>query len=282
MGKESKSIKLRDFLVEIADAMGYDKGPLEMVEVSNWKCSKCGSSYSEGTKFCSEDGKPVVEEKYNVDHKDFNRYALDVIWGMEKEELPDSYPYEYVEWVEKRGDGSGYYTNHVIKRKSDEKYFYITSYEGEIEEDYFEETSKEVKVTAYIMLDEVPGEDSVVVDKASGHKDGTTNQEMEIIAVAEAFESLEGRSPEIVNLYSDSAYVINCLKDRWFDKWVSNGWLNNKKNPVENRDAWERLIDAVEKHTVNFFHVKRNTTKYIRLVDGMAKQASKIRTSQEQ
>ena len=134
---------------------------------------------------------------------------------------------------------------------------------------------------AYVMLREIPGEDSVVVDKASGHKIGTTNQEMEIIAVAEAFEALNEK-PESINLYSDSAYVINCLKDRWFDKWISNGWLNNKKNPVENREAWERLIDAVEKHRVNFFHLKRNTTKYIRLVDGMAKQASKIRTSQEQ
>lgn len=133
---------------------------------------------------------------------------------------------------------------------------------------------------AYVMLDKVPGENSIVVDKASGQKVSTTNQEMEIVAVAEAFEALGSSRPKHVNLYSDSAYVINCLKDRWFDKWISNGWLNNKKKPVENKESWERLINVVEKHTVNFFHIKRNSTKYIRLVDGMAKEASKIKINQ--
>lgn len=135
---------------------------------------------------------------------------------------------------------------------------------------------------AFIILENIPGEDSQVTLKGSGQKLGTTNQEMEIIAVAQAFEALGDKRSLKVNLYSDSAYVINCLKDRWYDKWKSNGWLNNKKNPVENRDAWERMINAVEKHSVNFFHVKRNSTKYIRVVDGMAKKASKQETSQEQ
>ena len=133
---------------------------------------------------------------------------------------------------------------------------------------------------AFIILEKSPGQDSQVVDKSSGHQDGTTNQEMEIVAVAEAFEAIVG-NPKAINLYSDSAYVINCLKDRWFDKWNANGWLNSKKKPVENRESWERLITAVEKHAVNFFHVKRNSTKYITMADGMAKQASKISTSQE-
>ena len=146
MGKESESIKLRDFLVEIADVMDYNKEPLEMVGVSNWKCSECGRSYSEGTKFCSEDGKPVIEEKYEVNRDDFDRYAIDVLYGMESEDLPEDYPYEYVDGVEKRGDGDGYWMNHVIKRKSDGKFFYITSYEGEIDEPYFEETKQKVTV----------------------------------------------------------------------------------------------------------------------------------------
>jgi ribonuclease HI len=55
----------------------------------------------------------------------------------------------------------------------------------------------------------------------------------------------------------------------------NNNWLNNKGNPVENKDSWETMINLVEKYNVNFFHVKRNTTRFIRMVDGMAKLASR-------
>lgn len=146
MSKEKESIKLRDFLVEIADTMGYDKEALEMTEHSRFKCSECGRSYSDGTKFCSEDGKPVIEEKYEVNHENFDGYAIEFFYAMGSEDLPEDYPYEYVDGIEKRGDGDGYWMNHIIKRKSDEKFFYITSYEGEIDEPYFEETKQKVTV----------------------------------------------------------------------------------------------------------------------------------------
>lgn len=127
---------------------------------------------------------------------------------------------------------------------------------------------------AYVILKEVPGMDMQVVKSDSGFKKGTTNQQMEIDAVYKAFESLKAGG-EVINLYSDSAYVINCLKDKWYVKWRNNGWLNGKKKPVENRESWERMISIVEKHNVNFFHVKRNSTKFIREVDSMAKIASR-------
>jgi ribonuclease HI len=127
---------------------------------------------------------------------------------------------------------------------------------------------------AFLILEKKPGQDSEIVKRGHDHKVGTTNQEMEIRAVEEAFKSIDG-TEGLINLYSDSAYVINCLKDRWFDKWRANNWLNSKKNPVENREAWESMIDLIERHNVNFFHVKRNTTKFIRMVDGMAKSASR-------
>jgi len=126
---------------------------------------------------------------------------------------------------------------------------------------------------AFLILESKPGQDMQIIKQSTGHKNGTTNQEMEIIAVAEALSSMD-KVDGPINLYSDSAYVINCLKDKWFDKWRKNGWLNSKKNPVENREAWERLINLIEQYNINYFHVKRNTTKFIRMVDGMAKKAS--------
>jgi len=144
---------------------------------------------------------------------------------------------------------------------------------------------------AYVALKQIPGKDMEVVLSGSGSKEGSTNQEMEITAVACAFEEVENskiiiEEDEKITLYSDSAYVINCLKDKWYSKWINNGWLNSKKKPVENRDAWERLLVALNRlaisYEVEFYHVKRNSTKFIKKVDGMAKSASKIGTSQEQ
>lgn len=48
--------------------------------------------------------------------------------------------------------------------------------------------------------------------------------------------------------------MINCMNDRWFDKWRKNGWVGSSKKPVVNRELWEQLLDAVENggHTVSF------------------------------
>lgn len=74
----------------------------------------------------------------------------------------------------------------------------------------------------------------------SGAVAHTTNQRMEINAALEAVTSLEG-SLEVV---SDSTYVVNCFRDRWWQGWLARGWINSQKKPVANRDLWEPLIDA--------------------------------------
>ena len=133
---------------------------------------------------------------------------------------------------------------------------------------------------ACVVLQPVKGQSMQEVFRDSGYVSGTTNQVMEIRAVTEAFEFLSDHTG-MINLYSDSAYVINCLKDRWYDKWRENGWKNSKKKPVENQDEWERLLGAVEGYNVNFYHIKRNSTKYITEMDSLAKEASKKETNQE-
>lgn len=127
---------------------------------------------------------------------------------------------------------------------------------------------------AFVVLENVIGQDMKIINSDCGQAFGVTNQQMEIHAVINAIKSIKKQNCQI-NLYSDSAYVINCLKDRWYDKWMSNGWINSKKLPVENKELWEELIDLIKKHDINFFHIKRNTTKFIRIVDGMAKNASR-------
>ena len=73
----------------------------------------------------------------------------------------------------------------------------------------------------------------------SGAERRTTNQRMELTAVLDAIRSL-GSPLEVV---SDSTYVVNCFKQRWWVKWVANGWVGSTKKPVANRDLWEPLVE---------------------------------------
>ncbi|MCL6626213.1 ribonuclease HI [Alicyclobacillus shizuokensis] len=88
----------------------------------------------------------------------------------------------------------------------------------------------------------------------SGGERLTTNQRMELTAVCEALERLH--YPCQVMLYSDSAYVVNCIRQRWYVNWRRNGWRNSKGEPVQNRDLWERLLGLLETHQVQFGKVK--------------------------
>ncbi|MHB8681142.1 MAG: ribonuclease H family protein [Acidimicrobiales bacterium] len=73
---------------------------------------------------------------------------------------------------------------------------------------------------------------------ASGAERSTTNQRMEITAVVKALEATSG--PVLV--MSDSTYVVNCFRDRWWDSWLRRGWRNAAGKPVANRDLWEQLF----------------------------------------
>ena len=60
----------------------------------------------------------------------------------------------------------------------------------------------------------------------------------------EALRALGGRRRPI-EVVSDSTYVVNCFRDRWYVRWETNGWRNAKKQPVANADLWKPLIELV-------------------------------------
>jgi ribosomal protein S18 acetylase RimI-like enzyme len=62
---------------------------------------------------------------------------------------------------------------------------------------------------------------------------------MEINAALDAARRLDGP----LEVVSDSAYVVNCFKRRWWEKWVVNGWVGASRQPVANRDLWEPLVE---------------------------------------
>ena len=87
-----------------------------------------------------------------------------------------------------------------------------------------------------------------------GAAQDTTNQRMELFAAIAALEAL--KQPCAVELFSDSAYLINAFNQGWLHNWQQNGWINSKKQPVENQDLWQRLLKAAESHNITWCKVK--------------------------
>jgi uncharacterized phage-like protein YoqJ len=95
---------------------------------------------------------------------------------------------------------------------------------------------------------------------------------MEIAAVLNAVRTLDGP----IDVVSDSTYVVNCFRDRWWEGWLKRGWTNSQKKPVANRDLWEPLIDAYrERGDITFRWVKGHGDDPMNdLVDRLAVEAA--------
>ena len=88
----------------------------------------------------------------------------------------------------------------------------------------------------------------------SGGEKNTTNNRMELTAVIQGLQAL--KEPCIVELYSDSKYVLDALDKGWAVGWRARGWKKADKKPALNPDLWENLLNLCEVHTVNLHWVK--------------------------
>lgn len=108
----------------------------------------------------------------------------------------------------------------------------------------------------------------------SGGEPLTTNNRMEIAAVIEALKHL--KEPCQVQVYSDSAYVVNCFQQNWIKGWQRNGWMNSKRQPVENQDLWKGLVALMETHQVTYNKVKGHSdNEWNNRCDELAREAIK-------
>ena len=91
--------------------------------------------------------------------------------------------------------------------------------------------------------------------ESSGGEAATTNNRMELRAVIEGLTAL--KRPSIVELYSDSQYVLNGLKT-WIKGWKAKGWRTASKQPVKNVELWQRLdaLVAGGGHTIDWRWVR--------------------------
>ncbi len=87
----------------------------------------------------------------------------------------------------------------------------------------------------------------------SGGDNNTTNNRMELTAVIKGLQALKERCQ--VDIYSDSAYVVNAFLQGWIDSWVVNNWKSSK-GQVQNIDLWQQLLDLLKKHDVKWHKVK--------------------------
>ncbi|MBX3364220.1 MAG: ribonuclease HI [Phycisphaeraceae bacterium] len=87
----------------------------------------------------------------------------------------------------------------------------------------------------------------------SGAEAETTNNRMELIAVIEGLRAL--KRPSTVDIYSDSQYVLNGLRE-WLDAWKARGWRTADKKPIKNPDLWKTLDELRVKHTLRFHWIR--------------------------
>ena len=88
----------------------------------------------------------------------------------------------------------------------------------------------------------------------SGGEANTTNNRMELTAVIPALSML--KEPCIVDLWSDSKYVIDGLEKGWAKGWKARGWKKADKKPALNPDLWDQLLTLTDIHSLRYHWVK--------------------------
>lgn len=111
-----------------------------------------------------------------------------------------------------------------------------------------------------------------------GARGNTTNNQMELEAVKRALQYIESQdwaADQQIEIHTDSAYIQNCVSQRWYVNWQKNGWVNSKKEPIKNREYWEFLIPYFTNERFSFLKVKgHNGDRWNEYVDGLAQEKS--------
>ncbi len=88
-----------------------------------------------------------------------------------------------------------------------------------------------------------------------GGEKNTTNNRMEMAALIEALSAIK-KENQTIEVFSDSSYLMNCFREKWYEGWLKNNWITSSKKPVENRDLWEKLLSLTKGHNISFYRVK--------------------------
>lgn len=115
----------------------------------------------------------------------------------------------------------------------------------------------------------------------SGGEKHTTNNRMELTAVIKGLEKLKEKCN--VEIYSDSAYVVNAINKGWLIQWQARNWKTAAKDDVQNQDLWEQLIKLMQKQKTTFIKVKGHSdNEWNNLCDKLAvEEVKKLKTNND-
>ena len=88
----------------------------------------------------------------------------------------------------------------------------------------------------------------------SGGELDTTNNRMELLGVISGLKAL--KKPSEVEVYSDSAYVVNAFLEDWIGYWATHNWITKGKKEVANIDLWQELLELTRIHKITWHKVK--------------------------
>lgn len=126
---------------------------------------------------------------------------------------------------------------------------------------------------AYLIVDDTER----IYAKDSSYEKDTTNNRMEMTAIIKGIKEAKEIGFLTFEVCTDSAYVHNCITQKWYEGWIKNDWINSTKKPVKNKDLWEQLIPYFKDENITFSKVKgHSTNKYNNEVDKMAVFAAKL------
>ena len=104
-------------------------------------------------------------------------------------------------------------------------------------------------------LSEIASIENILLEKWGGEIN-TTNNRMELLAVIYALEALPGiDSNGDIKVFTDSQYVQKGMTT-WINDWKNRGWKTAGKDPVKNRDLWQRLDDLSHGLSITWHWVK--------------------------
>ncbi|HYO54254.1 ribonuclease HI [Archangium sp.] len=87
-----------------------------------------------------------------------------------------------------------------------------------------------------------------------GAEPETTNNRMELTAALMALRAL--KAPCQVRVFTDSQYVRNAFEEKWLEKWQRTGWKTSSRQPVQNADLWQALLEQTRVHRVTWNWVR--------------------------
>lgn len=114
------------------------------------------------------------------------------------------------------------------------------------------------------------------LQEISGGEGYATNNRMELQAVIESIKFIFGNGEFTahlkVDIHSDSAYVVNSIKNGWLREWYNNNWKTTRNEAVKNKDLWYKLKELLLHREINFIKIQgHSNNKYNEMCDKLAK-----------